>query len=95
MIDNYKKTDYYRRTTHNFLTLQKLGQLNTYTQTSRSQFTQMARSSQKLLVLTSQKQQHGCYVHHIGPVWFSFFLTSFSENLAVGRIWLCRESEYH
>jgi hypothetical protein len=23
------------------------------------------------------------------------FLTSFSENLAVGRIWLCRESEYH
>ena len=21
-----------------------------------------------------------------GPVWFSFFLTSFSENLAVGRI---------
>jgi hypothetical protein len=31
----------------------------------------------------------------IEPVWFSFFLTSFSENLAVGRIWLCRESEYH
>jgi hypothetical protein len=30
-----------------------------------------------------------------GPVWFSFFLTSFSENLAVGRIWLCRESVYH
>jgi hypothetical protein len=29
------------------------------------------------------------------PVWFSFFLTSFSENLAVGKIWLCRESEYH
>jgi hypothetical protein len=29
------------------------------------------------------------------PVWFSFFLTSFSENLAVGRIWLCRGSEYH
>jgi hypothetical protein len=23
---------------------------------------------------------------HMGPVWFSFFLTSFSENLAVGRI---------
>jgi hypothetical protein len=23
-----------------------------------------------------------------GPVWFSFFLTSFSENLAVWRIWL-------
>jgi hypothetical protein len=22
----------------------------------------------------------------IGPVWFNFFLTSFSENLAVGRI---------
>jgi hypothetical protein len=32
---------------------------------------------------------------YLGPVWFSFFLTSFSENLAVGRIWLCRESEYH
>jgi hypothetical protein len=31
----------------------------------------------------------------IGPVWFSFFLTSFSVNLAVRRIWLCRESEYH
>jgi hypothetical protein len=30
-----------------------------------------------------------------GPVWFSFFLTSFSENLAVGRIWLWRESDYH
>jgi hypothetical protein len=23
-----------------------------------------------------------------GSVWFSFFLTSFSENLAVGRIWV-------
>jgi hypothetical protein len=30
----------------------------------------------------------------IGPVWFSFFLRSFSENLAVGRIWMWRESEY-
>jgi hypothetical protein len=30
-----------------------------------------------------------------GAVWFSFFLTSFSKNLAVGRIWLWRESEYH
>jgi hypothetical protein len=29
------------------------------------------------------------------PVWFSFFLTNFSENLAVGRIWLWEESEYH
>jgi hypothetical protein len=29
------------------------------------------------------------------PVWFSFFLTIFSENLAVGRIWLWKESEYH
>jgi hypothetical protein len=28
-------------------------------------------------------------------VWFSFFLTSFSENLAVGRIWLYGESEYY
>jgi hypothetical protein len=32
---------------------------------------------------------------HDGPVWFSFFLTSFSENLAVGRIWLWGKSEYH
>jgi hypothetical protein len=24
----------------------------------------------------------------IGSVWFSFFLTSFSENLAMGRIWV-------
>jgi hypothetical protein len=32
---------------------------------------------------------------HIGSVWFSFFLTSFSENLAVGRIWLWGESEYY
>jgi hypothetical protein len=32
---------------------------------------------------------------NIGPVWFNFFLTSFSENLAVGRIWLWRESEYY
>jgi hypothetical protein len=24
-----------------------------------------------------------------------FFLTSFSDNLAVERIWLCRESDYH
>jgi hypothetical protein len=31
----------------------------------------------------------------LGSVWFSFFLPSFSENLVVGRIWLCRESEYH
>jgi hypothetical protein len=30
-----------------------------------------------------------------GAVWFSFFLTSFSENIVVGRIWLCRESEYY
>jgi hypothetical protein len=31
----------------------------------------------------------------LGPVWFSFFLTSFSENLAVVRIWLWGESEYY
>jgi hypothetical protein len=30
-----------------------------------------------------------------GPVWFSFFLNSFSENLAVERIWLWGESKYH
>jgi hypothetical protein len=35
------------------------------------------------------------YTPVLRPVWFSFFLTSFSENLAVGRIWLCREPEYH
>jgi hypothetical protein len=29
------------------------------------------------------------------PVWFRFFLISFSENLVVGRIWLWGESEYH
>jgi hypothetical protein len=32
---------------------------------------------------------------YIGPVWFSFFLTSFSENLVVERIWLWGEFEYH
>ena len=37
----------------------------------------------------------GVIWRHFGPVWFSFFLTSFSENLAVGRIWLWGESEYH
>jgi hypothetical protein len=42
--------------------------------------------------------RHGCYIvptNDYGHVWFSFFLTSFSENLAVGRIWLWGESEYH
>jgi hypothetical protein len=39
------------------------------------------------------RQQHR--VVYYGPVWFSFFLTSFSENLAVRRIWLWEESEYH
>jgi hypothetical protein len=34
-------------------------------------------------------------VAHNRPVWFSFFLTSFSENLAVKRIWLWKESEYY
>jgi hypothetical protein len=29
-----------------------------------------------------------------GHVWFSFFI-SFFENLAVEKIWLCREFEYH
>jgi hypothetical protein len=27
-------------------------------------------------------------MNDMGPIWFSFFLTSFSENLAVGRIWV-------
>jgi hypothetical protein len=34
-------------------------------------------------------------VGHNVLVWFSFFLTSFFENLAVRRIWLRGESEYH
>jgi hypothetical protein len=39
-------------------------------------------------------------IHHfdrtyMGAVWLSFFLTSFSENLVVGRIWLWGESEYY
>jgi hypothetical protein len=40
----------------------------------------------------------GCATAHkepYGSVCFNFFLTRFSKNLAVGRIWLCRESEYH
>jgi hypothetical protein len=32
---------------------------------------------------------------NMGSVWFSFFLTNFSKNLAVRRIWLWGESEYH
>jgi hypothetical protein len=36
-----------------------------------------------------------CEAADLGSVWFSFFLTNFSENLAMGRIWLCTESEYH
>jgi hypothetical protein len=40
------------------------------------------------------EEENGCDIH-IGHVWFSFFLTSFSENLFVGRIWMWRESEYH
>jgi hypothetical protein len=34
-----------------------------------------------------------CLPRDAGPVWFSFFLTSFSENPAVGRIWLWGESK--
>ena len=37
----------------------------------------------------------GLFEFYDGPVWFSFFLISFFENLAVGRIWLWGESEYH
>jgi hypothetical protein len=40
-------------------------------------------------------RQRRLRVDYKWPVWFSFFLTSFSENLAMERIWLCRESEYH
>jgi hypothetical protein len=38
---------------------------------------------------------HMLRIYDNRAVWFSFFLTSFSENLAVGRIWLWEESEYH
>jgi hypothetical protein len=50
----------------------------------------------------SQPRAGTCYftdltdaTRYCGPVWFSFFLTSFSENLAAGRIWLWGESEYY
>jgi hypothetical protein len=46
---------------------------------------------QSLIIFAS----HAGYREDKVPVWFSFFLTSFSENLAVGRIWLWGESEYH
>jgi hypothetical protein len=36
----------------------------------------------------------GVAVSTIGPIWFSFFLTSFYKNLVVERIWLRRESKY-
>jgi hypothetical protein len=39
-----------------------------------------------LLVRPSYKQLH------YGHVWFGFFLKSFSEKLAVGKRWLCREA---
>jgi hypothetical protein len=51
----------------------------------------MVRPSGHLLVLVFQPFDGASF----GTVWFSFFLTSFSENLAEERIWLCRESEYH
>jgi hypothetical protein len=28
----------------------------------------------------------------IGPVWFGFFVKSFSEKLAMVKSWLCREA---
>jgi hypothetical protein len=28
----------------------------------------------------------------MGPVWFGFFLKSFSEKLGVGKSWLCKEA---
>jgi hypothetical protein len=34
-------------------------------------------------------------LQYSGHVWFNFFLTSFSENPAVGRIWLWGKSEYY
>ena len=32
------------------------------------------------------------YAPTYGPVWFGFFLKSFSEKLVVGKSWLCREA---
>jgi hypothetical protein len=42
-----------------------------------------------------ERTLHGYTMRGTGPVWFSFFLTSFSKNLAVVRIWLWGESGYH
>jgi hypothetical protein len=38
---------------------------------------------------------YGHYNKTTEDVWFSFFLISFSENLAMRRIWLWGKSEYH
>jgi hypothetical protein len=48
-----------------------------------------------LLLPVARAGREGCGEEDKGSVWFTFFLTSFSENLAMVRIWLCRESEYH
>jgi hypothetical protein len=48
----------------------------------------VAKGARALLWLGTRGRRYG-------PVWFRFFLTSFSENLAVRRIWLWGESEYH
>jgi hypothetical protein len=55
----------------------------------------LAMHSKSRLLPSVYTRPHGHRKNNIGPVWFSFFLTSFSENLAVRRIWLLGESEYH
>jgi hypothetical protein len=46
-------------------------------------------------VVKEKKIEEDTSLNLTGYVWFSFFLTSFSENPAVRRIWLWGESEYY
>jgi hypothetical protein len=45
-----------------------------------------ARNASKYARNASKYVRRYAYERNDGPVWFSFFLTSFSENLAVGKI---------
>jgi hypothetical protein len=45
--------------------------------------------------ITSYSSPGALFIELIWACLVQLFLTSFSKNLAVGRIWLCRESEYH
>jgi hypothetical protein len=40
-------------------------------------------------------EKRSAYMQILRACLVQFFLTSFSENLTVGRIWLWEESEYH